>query len=107
MTSLPSLKELERRETDMILRYADDTEYIVDYITLRLRCPCANCDPRRDTEGRLTEFEAEVQLQRNEKPSIEKSGHFGLQFKWDGSGCNSGIFGFDLLHSIAKSCADE
>jgi len=49
MTDIPDLTELERRDVDMILRYADSTEHVIDYITLRLRCPCANCDPRRQT----------------------------------------------------------
>ena len=103
MTDFPELTELERREVDMILRYADSTEYVIDYITLRLRCPCANCDPRRENDARQKEFEDEVRLQRNEKPAVEKVGYFGLRFKFDGRGCNTGIYGFDLLHSIAKS----
>ena len=103
MTDIPDLTELERRDVDMILRYADSTEHIIDYITLRSRCPCAKCDPRRETDARQEEFEAEVRLQRNEKPAVEKVGHFGLRFQFDGRGCNTGIYGLDLLYSIGKS----
>lgn len=103
LTDIPDLTELERRDVDMILRYADSTEHVIDYITLRLRCPCANCDPRRETDARQEEFEAEIRLQRNEKPEVEKVGHFGLRFNFDGRGCGTGIYGFDLLHSIGKS----
>ncbi len=107
MADIPSLIRVERRETDMVLAYNDGSEFTVDYRALRLRCPCANCDPRRESEARMVEFEKEVSLQRNEKPSVEKVGHFGLQFSWDDRGCSSGIFGFDLLYNIAKEYSNS
>ena len=95
------LVELERFDTEMVLRYSDDSEFTIDYVALRFACPCANCGPRREEAARSGEFEASIRQLRNEKPSVEVVGDYGLKFEW-GSGCSMGIFGFDLLREVGQ-----
>ncbi len=87
---------------DLSLIYDDGEEYRLDYVTLRIHCPCANCQPMRDGQATSDEFRRDVRLLRNEKPTVEKVGAFGLRFLWQDRGCSSGIYGFDLLHQIAR-----
>ena len=60
MTDAPKLSQLERRETDLILRWKDGSEHTVTYTELRFWCPCANCKPRREVESRSLALRDEV-----------------------------------------------
>ncbi|MEE2812110.1 MAG: DUF971 domain-containing protein [Candidatus Thermoplasmatota archaeon] len=105
MTETPKLRELERRETDLIVRWSDDTEHIITYESLRYWCPCANCKPRREEEHRRIALEDEISRLRNEKPKAEMVGSYGLKFTFS-SGCNSGIYSIERLHAIATDSQD-
>jgi DUF971 family protein len=105
MPNPPKLRQLERRETDMILRWKDDSEYTITYSELRYWCPCANCKPRREVESRKEALRDEVNRLRNEKPKAENVGGYGIRFTFD-SGCNSGIWSTDRLHAIATGSPD-
>ena len=39
MSNPPKLRQLERRETDLILRWKDDSEHVVTYAEMRYWCP--------------------------------------------------------------------
>ena len=101
MSEAAELVELERRDIDMALRYGDGSELIIGYVHLRSNCPCANCGPKREDEGRRKLFVEEISLLRNEKPQVEPVGTYGLRFVW-GSGCNMGIYGFELLRELGS-----
>ena len=105
MTEVPKLKQLERREIDLVLRWRDGDEHTITYEELRFWCPCANCKPRRKDAARKTALRNEVSRQRNEKPKAENVGGYGLRFTFE-SGCNSGIWSTDRLHAIATGSPD-
>ena len=97
-----SLTDIERRDESCKMTFSDGAEYHVEYLDLRLDCPCANCKPRRENKQRMIEFQEELSRLRIEKPSIEIVGHYGLKFIWT-SGCSSGIYSFDILREIAEA----
>ena len=99
------LRQLERREVDMILRWDDNTENILTYVELRFWCPCANCKPRREDESRSHSLRDEIGRLRNEKPKVETVGGYGLRFTF-ASGCNAGIWSIDRIHAIATDDSD-
>jgi DUF971 family protein len=105
MTDAPKLRQLERRDMDLILRWKDGTEHAVTYVELRYWCPCANCKPRREVESRSEALRDEVNRLRNEKPKAENVGGYGIRFTF-ASGCNSGIWSTDRLHAIATGSPD-
>ena len=105
MTDVPRLRQLERRETDLVLRWKDNTEHTVGYAELRFWCPCANCKPRREVESRKEALRDEVSRLRNEKPKAENVGGYGIRFTF-ATGCNSGIWSTDRLHAIASGSPD-
>ena len=100
MPSPPKLRQLERRETDMVLRWKDDSEHTLTYVEMRYWCPCANCKPRREVASRAQALRDEIDRLRNEKPKAENVGGYGIRFTFN-SGCNSGIWSTDRLHAIA------
>ena len=99
-----TLTDLHRYDESCDMTFSDGTIYPVEYLNLRLNCPCANCSPRRENDQRMIEFQQEIARLRMEKPSVEIVGHYGLKFLWP-SGCSSGIFSFDLLREIASAGA--
>ena len=100
MNDIPKLRELERRETYLIVRWDDESDFVITYESLRYWCPCANCKPRREDTQRSESLRNEISRLRNEKPKAEMVGGYGLRFTFD-SGCNSGIYSLDRLHAIA------
>ena len=60
MPNPPKLRQLERRETDMVLRWEDGSENTLSYAEMRYWCPCANCKPRREVESRAQALRDEV-----------------------------------------------
>ena len=96
-----TLVDLLRREESCEMTFSDEATFNVDYLNLRLNCPCANCKPRRENNQRMLEFQQEIARLRMEKPSVEVVGHYGLKFLWP-SGCSSGIFSFEILREIAE-----
>ena len=99
-SSPPRLTELERRDSDLIVRWDDGSDQVITYETLRYWCPCANCKPRRETDERCEALRTEVGSRRNEKPKAELVGDYGIRFTF-ATGCNSGIYSTERLHAIA------
>ena len=98
---VPALVELERGLDEMALRYEDGSEYKLDYLSLRLFCPCAGCSPKRDDEGRRVELEQHIVSLHREKPRVNTVGNYALSFEWS-QGCNSGIYTFERLYKLAQ-----
>ena len=96
------LTDIERGDESCKMTFSDGTEYHVEYLDLRLDCPCANCKPRRENKQRMIEFKEELSRLRIEKPSIEIVGHYGLKFIWP-SGCSSGIYRFERIWALANN----
>jgi len=101
MSESETLTDLERGREDCVLRFADGTSFRLDYVEVRMSCPCAKCRPRQENEQRLIEFREEVTRLRLDKPKAELVGRYGLRFSWP-SGCSSGIYSFELLRNVAE-----
>ena len=101
MDASDSLTDLKRGKEDCVMRFADDQAFRVDYLDIRLACPCAKCAPRQENEQRIIEFREEVMRLRLDKPKTELVGRYGLRFSWP-TGCSSGIFSFPLLRGVCE-----
>jgi DUF971 family protein len=101
MDKSETLTDLERENEYCTLRFEDGHSFKLDYVELRLGCPCAKCGPRQENQQRLIEFREEVLRLRLEKPKAELVGRYGLRFGWP-SGCSSGIYSFGLLRQISE-----
>jgi DUF971 family protein len=81
-SELPNLKKLERKTTEMVLSYNDDTTYVVSYDDLRHAC-------------------RQVEAHPPEKPQVRTIGKYALAFEWQ-TGCSSGIFRFERIYDLAQ-----
>ena len=101
MRESETLTDLERGREACVLRFADGASFRLDYVEVRMSCPCAKCRPRQENEQRLIEFREEVTRLRLDKPKAELVGRYGLRFQWL-TGCSSGIYSFELLRNVAE-----
>ena len=92
--TIPELKRLERRDTDMHLTWSDGTEHEVTYDDLRHACPCANCGPQRNDDETSLLLRRTVEGLPRENPSVRTVGNYALSFEWN-AGCSSGIHRFE------------
>jgi len=99
MSDIPALKRLERRESDMVLTWANGDEFSIDYRDLRHACPCAKCAPSRNDDESSIILREQVEALAIEKPTVRAVGNYALVFEWN-SGCSSGIYRFERLHAL-------
>ncbi len=99
------LKEIERGDETIIVRYADGDEYTLSYHELRAWCPCAKCGPRWKDPHRRLGLAEEVKRLRVEMPKAEAVGRYAVRFQWT-SGCSSGLWSFDHITNIALDRVD-
>ena len=66
-----SLTDVVRGDESCKMTFSDGAQFQVEYLDIRLDCPCANCKPRREHKQRRIEFQQELSRLRIEKPSIE------------------------------------
>ena len=97
---MPQLTRFERRELDVQLTYADDSEYSVTYDDLRHSCPCAKCSPMRNEDESSKTLRRQVEALPKEKPKVRIVGNYALGFEWT-QGCSSGIFRFERIWDLA------
>lgn len=99
------LKELERGDESITLRYADGDELTLPYHELRAWCPCAKCRPRWKDPHRRLGLAEEVKRLRVEMPKAEAVGRYAVRFTWT-SGCSSGLWSFEHITDIALDRLD-
>ncbi|DAC56523.1 MAG: gamma-butyrobetaine hydroxylase-like domain-containing protein [Candidatus Poseidonia sp.] len=99
--TLPKLTKLERRKQDMLLTYADDTQYTVTYDDLRHACPCAKCSPMRNEDDTSRTLRRQIEALPAEKPTVRTVGKYALAFEWQ-QGCSSGIYRFERVYDLAN-----
>ena len=87
-SSIPGFfRDSDETHDDCVMRFADGQAFRVDYLDIRMACPCAKCGPRQENEQRIIEFREEVMRLRLDKPKAELVGRYGLRFSWP-SGCS-------------------
>ena len=99
------LKEIERSDESIILRYTDGDELTLAYHELRAYCPCAKCRPRWQDPHRRLGLMEEVKRLRVEMPKAEPVGRYAVRFQWS-SGCSSGLWSFEHITNIALGRLD-
>jgi len=98
---LPTLKKLERRTSDMVLTYDDDSTFTVSYDDVRHACPCAKGAPMRNEDDTSRTLRRQVEALPAEKPTVKTVGKYALSFEWQ-QGCSSGIYRFERIYDLAN-----
>ena len=95
-----SINDLLFLDTELAIKWSDDTESYIPLKILRDNCPCANCSGEKDVLGNVYKGKSK-QLNENSYIvlNLSKVGHYALRIFW-GDGHSEGLFSFELLKSF-------
>tara|TARA_B110000263_G_scaffold137450_1_gene119251 strand:+ start:205 stop:546 length:342 start_codon:yes stop_codon:yes gene_type:complete len=96
------LTDIERGEESCVLRFADKKSFKLDYLKVRLACPCAACKPRQENQQLILDFNESLMRMQMTKPIVGLIGRYAIRFEWP-SGCSSGLYSFKLLRKICNA----
>ena len=101
-----SIDNLLLMDTELAIKWNDDSESFILLKTLREHCPCAHCSGEKDVFGnvfkgpRLNLKESAYQTK-----NIAKIGHYALRIFW-GDNHSDGLYTFDMLRNLGKNNED-
>lgn len=83
-------------DQELLITWADDTRTIFTAYYLQLACRCAHCVDEWTGERLITEKDIDDGVKIVDYKPV---GNYGMKFTFS-SGCQSGIFTFEYLHTI-------
>lgn len=92
------------RQSHIEIEFEDGTSARFELAPLRLACPCAECNSRRDRGESASQW-----VQEGQDISItdaELAGNWGLSLEWS-DGHSTGIFAWTVLRQWADEHSDE
>ena len=95
------IKNFEIVNELLLVSFSDNSEAIVNLITLRERCPCASCARETDALGNLYKGPEQKLIESSYQISgIQPVGYYGLRPFWK-DGHNTGIITGELLKELS------
>jgi DUF971 family protein len=96
------IKDMQLFPMGLAIKWNDETDSLLPYEKLRLRCPCAHCSGETDVFGNVYKGPAE-KLTTNafQLVNVVKIGHYAIRITW-GDGHNTGIFSYEMLKNMER-----
>ena len=90
-------------ESELALKWNDDTESYISLKLLRENCPCAHCSGETDAFGTVYKGPKQELLEGAYKAlSMEKVGHYALRIYW-GDRHSTGLYTYEMLRKLGVS----
>lgn len=85
-------------DTEMLIAWADKSEYAVSFVDLRFQCPCASCVDEHTGERTLLRS----QVAPDVRPlGVSLVGRYAVQVQWSDRH-STGMYHFDALNQICR-----
>ena len=98
-----SINELFLTESELAIKWSDETESFINLKTLRDKCPCAFCSGEKDLLGKVYKGpKKELGETAYEALSLERIGHYAIRIFW-GDRHSDGLFTYDLLRKLGDN----
>lgn len=97
----PMQIDIDRRQREIRITWADGYRSIYSLDYLRQICPCAVCDELRANQDPLCilpDDQAVITAELRAEQPVTKVGSYALQFFW-ADGHNTGIYSFEFLRA--------
>ncbi len=85
-------------DTEMLLAWADQSEFAVTFVDLRFQCPCASCVD--ENTGKRTLLRSEVAPDVHPL-GVSLVGRYAVQVQWSDRH-STGMYHFDSLYEICR-----
>ena len=90
-------------ESDLAVKWNDESESIISLIILRDHCPCAFCSGEKDVFGNVYKGPAKNLAEIAYKAlKIEKVGHYALRIFW-GDHHSDGLYTYAILRTLGDN----
>ena len=91
-------------DSNIAIKWNNNTESFVSTKELRNMCPCANCSGESDVFGNVYKNNIQESVSNNQQKykisGYRNIGHYAIRIQW-ADGHNSGIYSFDLLINLS------
>lgn len=94
-------KKIIVMNSNVAIKWSDDSESFIDNRVMRERCPCANCSGESDVFGNIYKTKASPLNSEGQYiiNSFVNVGHYAIRILW-GDGHGAGIYSFNFLRSL-------
>ena len=90
-------------ESDLAIKWNDETESFIPLKALRDNCPCAHCSGEMDALGNVYKGPEKILGGTSYKANnIEKIGHYALRIFW-GDHHSDGLFTYKMLRKLGDN----
>ena len=98
-----AIENLLLLDSELAVKWSDETESFIDLKLLRDNCPCAFCSGEKDVLGNVYKGpKKELGGIAYEAVNFEKIGHYAVRIFW-GDRHSDGLFTYDLLRKLGDS----
>ena len=102
MKSNTSINDLLLLDSELAVKWNDDSETFIPLKTLRVHCPCARCSGETDVFGDVFQGpEQKLGESAYQAINIEKVGHYALRIFW-GDNHADGLYTYNMLRTLAN-----
>ena len=98
-------KDIIIMDSNIAIKWNDNSESFISTVELRQKCPCANCSGESDVFGNIYKGGDRSLGDNGQKYIINtymNVGHYAIRIIW-GDGHNAGIYSFNFLKSLGAS----
>ena len=98
-----SIQNILLLESDVAIKWSDESESFISLKTLRDNCPCAFCSGEKDVFGNVYKGpKKDLSDIAYQVLKFEKIGHYAIRFFW-GDKHTDGLFTYEMLIKIGES----
>ena len=98
-----AIENLLLLDSELAVKWSDETESFVTLKTLRNCCPCAFCSGEKDVLGNVYKGpKRELGETAYEAANFERIGHYAIRIFW-GDGHTDGLYTYDMLRKLDNS----
>lgn len=98
-----SINDLLLTDSELAVKWNDETESFISFKTLRSCCPCAFCSGEQDVLGNVYKGpKTELGETAYEALKLERIGHYAVRIFW-GDRHADGLYTYELLKKLGNS----
>jgi len=98
-----AIENLLLLDSELAVKWSDETESFIDLKTLRNCCPCAFCSGEKDVLGNVYRGpKRELDETAYDALNLERIGHYAVRIFWGDSHAD-GLYTYEMLQKLGNS----
>lgn len=102
MTEDLTIKDMILLESEIAIKWSDNSESYVPLKALRIHCPCANCSGEKDVFGNVYKGpDKELTELAYKAINVKRIGHYAVRLFWK-DGHSDGLYTYEMLQTLSR-----